>query len=250
MYCISNSIACLYFVLVIFRMGRDSPVTFNVKAGMPSARSIRSTFGVGVPAASTTFLFELDYVVIERLMVECGNVALAAVGIVLKAERLPLNFGIGLCQGMMPLVACNYSSGDHKRMKAVMLSALKVGLITSAVSIAMYELSAPYIMKAFITEPQTVALGTNFLRIRVLATPLMFMSFFTVYLFQAFGRGDKEFFLGVSRWLVLNIPMLFILDGIFGMYGIVCPQSTGDVLTVILSFCVYKRYERTSLKRL
>lgn len=131
-----------------------------------------------------------------------------------------------------------------------MLSALKVGLITSAVSITMYELSAPYIMKAFITEPQTVALGTNFLRIRVLATPLMFMSFFTVYLFQAFGRGDKAFCLGVSRWLVLNIPMLFILDGIFGMYGIVCPQSTGDVLTVILSFCVYKRYERTSLKRL
>lgn len=107
--CISNSIACLYFVLVIFRMGRDSPVTFNVKAGMPSARSIRSTFGVGVPAASTTFLFDLDYVVIERLMVECGNVALAAVGIVLKAERLPLNFGIGLCQGMMPLVAYNYT---------------------------------------------------------------------------------------------------------------------------------------------
>lgn len=248
--CISNSIACLYFVWVIFRMGRDSPVTFNVKAGMPSARSISSTFGVGVPAALTTFLFDLDYVVIDRLMVEYGNVALAAVGIVLKAERLPLNFGIGLCQGMMPLVAYNYSSGDHKRMKAVMLSALKVGLITSAVSITMYELSAPYIMKAFITEPHTVALGTNFLRIRVLATPLMFMSFFTVYLFQAFGRGDKAFFLGVSRWLVLNIPMLFILDGIFGMYGIVWSQSTADVLTIILSFCVYKRYERTSLKRL
>ena len=248
--CISNFIACFYFAFVIFRMGKDSVVTFSLRGGMPSPRSIRSTFGVGVPAALTTFLFDLDYVVIDRLMVEYGNIALAAVGIVLKAERLPLNFGVGLCQGMMPLVAYNYSSGDHKRMKAVMLCALKVGLITSALSIAMYELSAPYIMRAFITEAGTVELGTDFLRIRVLATPLMFMSFFTVFLFQAFGRGDKAFFLGVSRWLVLNIPMLFILNGIFGMYGIVWSQTAADILTVALSFYVYRQYERASLKRL
>lgn len=248
--CVSNVLACIYFVFVIFKMGENSPVTFSFKAGMPSARSIRSAFGVGAPAALTTFLFDMDYVVIDRLMVEYGNVALAAVGIVLKAERLPLNFGVGLCQGMTPLVAYNYSSGDHKRMKAVMRCALKVGLITSAASIAMYELSAPYIMRAFMTEAQTVALGTDFLRIRVLATPLMFMSFFTVFLFQAFGRGDKAFFLGVSRWLVFNIPMLFILNGVFGMYGIVWSQSTADMLTVILSFFVYKQYERASLKRL
>ena len=66
---------------------------------------------------------------------------------------------------------------------------------------------------------------------------------------RCLGRGDKAFFLGVSRWLVLNIPMLFILDGVFGMYGIVWSQTAADILTVILSFCVYKRYERNSLKR-
>ena len=32
---------------------------------------------------------------------------LAALGIVLKAERLPLNIGIGICLGMTPLVAYN-----------------------------------------------------------------------------------------------------------------------------------------------
>ena len=56
--CISNFIACFYFAFVIFRMGRDSVVTFSLRGGMPSPRSIRSTFGVGVPAALTTFLFD------------------------------------------------------------------------------------------------------------------------------------------------------------------------------------------------
>lgn len=247
--CVSNYLACFYFIYMMFRMRRDSVVTLSFRAGLPSAKSIRSALGVGAPSALTTLLFDIDYIVLDRLMAEYGTIALAAVGIVLKAERLPLNVGIGLCQGMLPLVAYNYSSGDHKRMTDIMLSTLKIGLITAAVSVALYEISAPYIMKAFIDEAGTVELGTDFLRIRVLATPLMFMSFFTVYLFQAFGRGDKAFLLGVSRWLVLNIPMLFILDGIFGMYGIVWSQSTADVLTVMLSFYVYKQYERTSLKR-
>ena len=62
-------------------------------------------FAVGIPSAIATLLFDLDYVVIDRLMVSYHDLALAAIGIVLKVERLPLNVGIGICQGMLPLVA-------------------------------------------------------------------------------------------------------------------------------------------------
>ena len=87
-----------------------------------------------------------------------------------------------------------------------------------------------------------MALASEFLRIRVLATPLMFLSFFTVYVFQAFGRGRISLFLGVTRWLVFNIPMLLLLNAVIGMYGIVWSQVTADTLTVILSFYVYRKY--------
>ena len=91
-------------------------------------------------------------------------------------------------------------------------------------------------------------LGTGFLRIRVLATPLMFLSFFHVYLFNGFGKGGYALFLGVTRWLVFNIPMLFLLNRLFGMYGIVWAQSAADILTVALSLAVYWRYERRTLR--
>ena len=87
-----------------------------------------------------------------------------------------------------------------------------------------------------------MALASQFLRIRVLATPLMFLSFFTVYLFQAFGKGWISLFLGTVRWLVFNIPMLFLLNHLFGMFGIVWSQVTADTLTVLVSFCVYRRF--------
>ena len=246
---ISNCIACGYFFCVIYRIRKQSAISFSIRNGLPDRRSIGSIFNVGIPSAIATLLFDIDYVIIDKLMASYGDIALAAVGIVLKAERLPLNVGIGICQGMMPLVAYNYSAKNHERMNNTIKFSIKAGIIVSIISIALYEIFAGSIMRIFIPEQQTVLLGTDFLRIRCLATPLMFMSFFTVYVFQGFGEGNKSLFLGVMRWAVFNIPMLFLLNHIIGMYGIVWSQVCADILTVLLSFHVYRRYARTVLNQ-
>ena len=240
--CISNCIALLFFVVVLLRLGRNSVITFSPRWGMPCLESVIAIFGVGIPSAIATFLFDLDYVIIDKLMVSYNDLALAAVGIVLKVERFPLNVGIGICQGMLPLVAYNYSAGNRQRMEDTIRLARRLGLIIAAISILLYELFAVQFAHLFISDPQTVALASQFLRIRVLATPLMFLSFFTVYIFQAFGKGRISLFLGVTRWLIFNIPMLFLLNTLFGMYGIVWSQVTADTLTVLLSLYVYHKY--------
>lgn len=243
--CLSNCIACIFFFLVLFRLGRQSEkstITFSLRAGKPQKESVTAVFAVGIPSAIATLLFDLDYVVIDRLMVSYHDLALAAVGIVLKVERFPLNVGIGICQGMMPLVAYNYAAKNRKRMEDTIHLSRMTGLVIAGISIILYEIFAAQFIRIFISDAQTIELATDFLRIRVLATPLMFLSFFTVYLFQAFGKGKISLFLGVMRWLVFNIPMLFILNRIFGMYGIVWSQVTADILTVALSFYVYHRF--------
>ena len=241
--CLSNCIACLFFLAVLARIGKESGITFSPRAGRPERESIVSVFSVGIPSAVSSFLFDVDYMIIDRLMVSYHDLALAAIGIVLKVERFPLNVGIGICQGMLPLVAYSYGARKKKRMDDTIRLARRTGLIIAGLSILLYELFAGQLIQVFISDAKTVELGTNFLRVRVLATPLMFLSFFTVYLFQAFGRGEKSLFLGVARWLAFNIPMLFILNGMFGMYGIVWSQVTADTLTVLLSFYVYRKYK-------
>ena len=241
--CLSNCVAFLYFALILIRLRRDSVITFSPRVGLPKRENAAAVFAVGVPSALTSLLFDLDYVIIDKLMVSYHDVALAAIGIVLKVERFPLNVGVGICQGMMPLVAYNYSAGNGKRMRDTIRLSRLVGLVVAAVSILLYELFAVQFAGLFIGDAQTVALASQFLRVRVLATPLMFLCFFTVYLFQAFGKGRVSLFLGVSRWLALNIPMLFLLNAIFGMYGIVWAQATADFLAMLLSFYVLKKHQ-------
>lgn len=237
---LSNTITCTYLLVTILRL--HNPILhFSLRDGLPSAAHLASFFGVGIPAALGPFLFDLDYIVLDRLMAAHSDIALAAIGIVLKVERLPLNVGIGLCLGMVPLAAYNYSAGNLPRMQAVLHAARTAGIAISIGSIVLYELFAPYLIRVFIGDAATVALGTDFLRIRVLATIMMFLSFIYVHYFQALGQGNTALFLVVMRWLMINIPMLFVMDRLFGMYGLAWSQLVSDVIVAFLSWLIYRR---------
>ena len=241
---LSNVIICCYFLTVILR-SNDGIISLSPAKVFASARNIYEVFAVGVPAAISVTLFDITYIIIDKLASTYGDIPLAAVGIVLKAERLPLNIGIGLCQGMMPLAGYNYSAGNLSRMRESVRFSRLVGLVFGFASVAMYEIFAPYIMRIFIADPQTVELGTNFLRARSLATPFMFICFHLVNFFQAVGFGGRALALGSARWVVLNIPLLFVMNWVFGMYGIVWTQVVADVMMASLSVWTYYRFEKS-----
>ena len=241
---LSNLIICVYFLIMIYRLRNSSVLSLSIKNILPPKENIAPVFYVGVPAAIAVFLFDLTYIIIDKLAAGHGDIPLAAVGIVLKAERLPLNIGIGLCQGMMPLAAYNYSAGNFERMRKAVSYSRRIGIIFGFASVAAYEIFAPLIMRIFIEDAQTVRLGTDFLRARSLATPFMFMCFHLVNFFQAVGFGGMALMLGSARWVVFNIPLLFIMNYIFGMYGIVWTQVLADILMTLVSIYVYKNWEK------
>lgn len=244
---ISNCISCTYFIVTVSKQ-KESVLKLHSPFDFPEKKNVAGVFGVGFPSSVNTLLFDLDYIVLDKLMSSYGDFALAALGIVLKVERLPLNVGIGICQAMMPIVAYNFSANNKKRMNETKNFALLVGLIVAAFSITMYELFAPSVMRFFIDDVTTVSYGTTFLRIRCLATPFMFLSFFHVYLFNGFGQGKYSLVLGIIRWAALNIPMLFVLNALLGIYGLTWAQFCADVIAVAIAVIVYKKYEKTKLR--
>lgn len=165
----------------------------------------------------------------------------------MKAERIPLNTDIGISQGMMPLIGYNYSSGNYKRMKEVFRTAQNTGVAVSLACIVMYELFAGPIMGLFIGDAATVSMGTGFLRARCLASVPMFLCFLLVFFFEALGMAKISLFPAVIRQLVFNIPLLLILNFVFGMNGIIWTQLIADACTAAVSYLVYRRVEAKRL---
>ena len=241
---ISNTAALTYFIVTYRKASADTILRVRMRGQYPSGASFRSVFSVGIPAAVSVLLFDLCTIVINRLSSGHGDIELAAIGIVLKAERLPLNIGVGICLGMVPLIAYNYSSGNRERMDAVFRFGRAVGLAIGLISVVLYYVFAPFIMQVFIEDAETVRFGTQFLRARCFATPLMFLCFSMVHFTQAIGRGRDSFILAVIRQIVFNIPLLFLMNSLFGMTGIVWTQAAADLCTVLISYVLYFRIRR------
>jgi len=236
---LSNVITMTYFICIYRKLREHTVLSLPKTVEKIRKDSAKSLFSVGIPAAMSVLLFDLTNMVINRLASGHGDIELAAIGIVLKVERLPLNIGIGICLGMMPLVAYNYASKNYKRMKEFFAAARTAGLVVSVCSVIFYRICAPYIMKAFIADADTIMYGTEFLRARCFATPFMFLSFHMVHFMQAVDRGKLSFYLAIIRQLCLNIPIVIILNALFGMTGIVWTQAIADIINVVVSYLIY-----------
>ena len=236
---LANIITFIYFIFIYQKLKDKTVLSFPHTIEKIRHDSLVSLFSVGIPAAMSLLLFDLTNIVINKLVAGHGDIQLAAIGIVLKVERLPLNIGIGICLGMTPLVAYNYASQNIKRMHDFFIAARRSGFIISIICVVFYYLCAPIIMQSFISDSQTIKYGTMFLQSRCFATPFMFLSFHMVHFMQAIDRGKTSFALAIIRQICLNIPLLFLMNSLFGISGIVWTQLIADMLNVMISYIIY-----------
>ena len=235
----SNVISFIYFICIYRRVSGEGLLAIPRRIEKIRPDSMGSIFSVGVPAAMGLVLYDLTNMVINRLSSAHGDLELSAIGIVLKVERLPQNVCIGICLGMMPLVAYNYAAKNKERMMAVFRAARVAGCVVCLLSLVLYRGFASQIIHAFIDEPATVAFGTEYLRIRSFAAIFMFLSFHVVHFMQAVNQGKTSLGLAAIRQLCLNIPILIILNHFFGMIGVVWTQTVADSINVVASYLIF-----------
>ena len=236
---LSNVITFSYFVIICIKIQKNTVIGVSLRQGLPERSSIIEIFSVGIPAGVSVLLFDIANMIANKKMAIHGDTALAAYGIVTKVERLPLNIGIGICLGMIPLIAYNYAAKNRERMKQIFNCARILGVTIAVLCVIFYHSFSAAIITFFIGDRETIQLGTAFLRARCFATPFMFLCFNMVHYFNAIGRGKISFWLAVVRQIVFNIPIMLILNNRYGAYGLVWTQLIADVCTVVVSYVVY-----------
>ena len=236
---LSNVSALVYYICTYLKVQKDTILKIPKRLEKIKTDSRKSVFAVGIPAAASLLLYDLTNIIINMLSASHGDLQLAAIGIVLKVERLPINIAIGICMGMMPLIGYNFASKNFERMKAFFKASRTVAIAIAAVCFVLYRLFASNIVGAFISDPETIVYGTEFLKARCFAPPFMILSFHMVNFMQAVGEGKIAFYLAVIRQLCLNIPILFILNYLFGMSGIIWTQAIADFINVVISYLIY-----------
>ncbi len=241
---LSNVISMLYFIAVFRKLRGETVLELPRRVEKLDRAQLRSLYSVGLPAAFSIFLFDLVTIVINRLTAAYGDVPLAAMGIVLKLERLPINIGLGVCLGMVPLVAYNFASGDRARMERFTSLARGVILGFSCLCVALFWFLARPIVGAFIDDEETVRLGVQFLRGRCFALPFMMIGYHISNFMNAVDKGRDSLLLAVIRHLALVIPALLLLNALFAMQGLIWAQLAADVVNSVIACLIFRKVKQ------
>ena len=247
---LSNIVSCAYLLYSFRRASSGEPLSMRPKDARAIDRSsIRQLFSVGVPSAILTGLFDLANVFVNILASAHSDQVLAAMGIVMKVERLPNAVNIGICQGMLPIVAYNYSAGNQERMKKTIQTARVAGLTISFCCILLFELFAGPVTRFFMSTSNsgaelalvTVGFAAVFLRIRCIASPFQFLNYHSSFCMQAMGNGKGTMLHAFVRELVFYIPFMFILDHFFGERGLASALVAGEACGAVFAIWLVTR---------
>ena len=120
-------------------------------------------------------------------------------------------------------------------MKRVILSsgAISVGIAMLCMVVSLIFSSS--LVSVFIRDENvlSIAEGTCFLRILCLGCPFSACAYAIISFFQATGKGLKSFWLAIQRKGVLDIPLMFLLNGLFSRSGLVMATPVADVICCI-----------------
>lgn len=167
-----------------------------------------------------------------------GDVALSAMGIVLKVSMILLSVCIGIGIGAQPILGFNRGAEQPERIKKTYL--LSIGMAT-AVSVAGWLLCLlipDVILKLFgSADANFTDFAVKCMRIYLLGIFSAGFQVVSTNYFQATGQPLKASVLSLMRQVILLVPLILILPLSFGLDGILYAGPIADTASAVVVAC-------------
>jgi multidrug efflux pump len=194
---------------------------------------------MGSVQALASVLMSVSQIIMNSMMAEYGDMALAGVGVAMKITMITGMLSMGIGQGVQPLLGYCTGAMNWNRYHGIMRFSLVLAFIVSAVLTMLCYLFVNQIVGIFLTERSAFAYAVRFAKI-LLTTSTFFGVFFVfANALQAMGAATSSLIVNISRQGLIYIPSLFVLRAIIGINGLMWAQPVADVLSLILAISLY-----------
>ncbi len=245
---IGNVVGAGYYILYFLR-GR-SILSIHPKDCALGDGVCSGVLAIGIPASLGSLLMSVSQIVVNALMTDYGDMALAGIGVAMKVTMMTGMVCIGFGQGIQPLLGYCVGANLWERFKKVMHFSLVFSLALSTVMTGVCYLFVDGIVSAFLTDAAAFDYAVQFARI-LLTTSFLFGAFYVLSnALQAMGAATAALIVNLSRRGIIYIPALFILRAVLGAAGLAWAQPVADLLSTALVAVLYlytsKKSEQSS----
>lgn len=204
----------------------------------------KMAFSLGISSCITQLSSTVLQIVLNNSLVYYGNltsvtgdVALSAMGIVMKISQIIVSICVGVGIGAQPILGFNKGANQPKRIKKTYKLASTIATSVTTIGWAMFMLIPHIILMLFGTADENFTdFAIKAMRIYDLGVFCAGFQITSTSYFQATGQPMKASILSSLRQLILLIPLIVILPTQFGLDGILMAGPIADITSAIIVF--------------
>ena len=232
---ISALIVTYYFI-------KSSNLRLKKSQFKPDFVLIKNFTILGIASSITQLAMTVLVVILNNALVHYGNqspvggdIALSAMGIVMKVSSILIGVDIGISVGAQPIVGFNFGAMNFKRVKEAYLVAVISATAFSIVGWFVCVFFPGSVLKIFGTEDIIFAeFAEKCMRIYLFGIFTSGFIIVTTGYFQATGQPLKASVLSMLRSLLLLVPLIIVLPMYFGLDGILYAGPVAEFITFVV----------------
>lgn len=201
-------------------------------------------FSLGLAPFIMDIASSIQNIIANNLLLQSGGTfAVTAMGIIFSVNIFFLMTALGTGDGMQPIVSFNYGAKRPDRSYKTLLYAMGVVSLTGFLGLIVLEQFPNLIIEIFIGKNQGIITITQIaLRIFALSIPFYMVQIVATRYFQALHKKKIAVFFAILRPVLLFIPIVYFLNGTFGLTGIWSSFVVSDSLAVLITLYFIRKY--------
>lgn len=194
-----------------------------------------SEFLSNISASIVGFLYNL------QLLKYAGENGVSAYGVIMYVSFIFVAIYIGYTMGMAPIVSFNDGAKNTDELKSIYRKSLRIILTANVAMFTLAELTAIPLAKLFVGyDASLYGMTAKGLRIYSVAFLMMGLNIFGSAFFTALNNGQISAVLSVTRTLVVELIMIYLLPYLFGVDGLWAVVIAVEGVAVILTITFLK----------
>lgn len=205
----------------------------NLKLKMAVAGQI---IKLGVPTFVIQVTSSIQQLILNRSLARYGgDLALAVIGVIMSITTFLVMPAMGIGQGAQPILGFNKGAREYGRVKDTLKLSVLLATFVVAVGFTIAKIWPAQLIGLFNKKPELIELGVHSMDIFFKLIPLVGVQMLGACYFQAVGKAKQATILGLSRQIIIFIPLLIALPYYWGLEGVWWSSPLSDLGAFILT---------------
>lgn len=217
-----------------------------------SIRSIRysrdivgEVVSVGSSSLLRSGLAVVSAIVLNNLAGAYSDALLAGIGVTNKIMMFPFSIILGFGSGFQPVTGYNWGAKQFDRVHETFRFSSQVAIAGSLIMGAFCAVFANQIISWFTeADAEMMWMGALCIRLQSIVLPVHAWVAVVNMFCAGIGFAGGAVILATARQGTCFIPFVFLLNALFGEYGILSIQAVADLLSILLALFVLKKAMR------